>query len=379
MKKNIPATLITLAVLASLVFLSSCSHTAPAVVQQPPSQEILLQPIQPVQPQEKPYDPRVFVEDMLVSKGHKRSTVKSLLADERVKINPYVMVKNMFYAAPAPSPKNSKIMEVDPKYIYKGLDFIGDKWWVYEAAWEHYKVSPEVITAILIIESRLGTYPMKYNVFNVYASLTTLMDSEYLAATLQETKEKKKLTEEIITAARKKGNWGLGELSALISLSDKLGLDPRSIYGSYAGAIGYAQFIPTSYVKFGVDGNDDGKADPFDMEDCIASIANYLKLSGWKEDATLERKRKAIWNYNHHDVYVNTIMMLYDRLKAEGEGYYEEEGSEDGYEILPEGDVKADQGPGLPKAGCSGDSPGKTLQIPTASGAEDSGRSEGSK
>ena len=50
------------------------------------------------------------------------------------------------------------------------------------------------------------------------------------------------------------------------------------------------------------------------MADAKASIGNYLKSSGWSEDASLETKRNAIWNYNHSQVYVNTVMTLYNEL-----------------------------------------------------------------
>jgi membrane-bound lytic murein transglycosylase B len=91
-------------------------------------------------------------------------------------------------------------------------------------------------------------------------------------------------------------------------------MDPFEIKGSYAGAIGPAQFIPSSFLKFGIDGDFDGVRDPFNMTDAMASIANYLKLAGWDEEAGEERLRKAIWHYNHSQVYVNTVMMLYQEL-----------------------------------------------------------------
>ncbi|MRR08001.1 MAG: lytic murein transglycosylase [Deltaproteobacteria bacterium] len=364
MKDNMLTRYWRLAALPVLFLLASCSHTAPVV---PTPRQAL--PAQPIFENLRP-DPRMFVEDMLVSKGHKRSEVHALLADQRVKINAGVMVTNMFYAKPAPSKKNGKVMAFDQKYIGLGLEFMDDHSDAYYEACERYKVSPEVITAILIIESQLGKYPMKYSVFNVYASLTTLLDSEYLNATLQERKEKHTLTEDNITAARKKGNWGLGELSAFIKLSENLGVDPLTIYGSYAGALGWAQFIPTSFLKFGVDGDNDGKVDPFNMDDCIVSVANYLKLAGWKEDAADERKRKAIWAYNHHDVYVNTIMLLRDELIAAGEEKENQEVPEEGEEASP-GEVKPED---RTSSGTEARAGEKILNIPTSGNGSVSGR-----
>ena len=313
--------LLPLGIFSILALIVSCSHLNPPArpVSPPgaPSVQAAAPAGQPPASAGRP-DPKMFVEDMLVGKGLGREKIHALVSDPRVEISPGIITSNLFYSAPKASAKNPKVMDVSPAYIGKGVAFIAEHANAFNGARERYKVSPEVITAILVIETNLGKYPMKYNVFRVYASLTSALDTEYLDALLKARGDKYVLTGEVLASARKKGAWGLGELVALIQLSDKLGIDPIGIQGSFAGALGPAQFIPTSFVKFGADGNGDGRVDPFDMDDCIASVANYLKLGGWKEDAKLEVRRRAIWNYNHHEVYVNTVMMLYDQLVAAG-------------------------------------------------------------
>ena len=313
--------LLPLGIIPILALIVSCSHlNPPARPVSPPGAPS----VQAAAPAEQPPasvgrpDPKMFVEDMLVGKGLGREKIHALVSDPRVEISPGIITSNLFYSAPKASAKNPRVMDVSPAYIAKGVAFIAEHADVFNGAWERYKVSPEVITAILVIETNLGKYPMKYNVFRVYASLTSALDTEYLDALLKTRGDKYVLTSEVLASARKKGTWGLGELVALIQLSEKLGIDPIGIQGSFAGALGPAQFIPTSFVKFGADGNGDGKVDPFDMDDCIASVANYLKLGGWKEDAKLEVRRRAVWHYNHHEVYVNTVMMLCEQLVAAG-------------------------------------------------------------
>lgn len=296
-------------------FLASCSHTKVAV----PAPQPAAPKEEAVKTEIVKTDPLVFVENMLVSKGHKRARVRSLLNDPRFSVNTGIITKNLFDSAPKASAKNPEVMEVDPKFYPKGVAFITENQEAFKFAWEKYEISPELITAILILETRLGNYPMKYNVFRVYATLTTLLDAEYLDSVLQAKGGTYTLNESALKAAQKKGKWGLEELSALLRLSEGLGVDPIDIMGSFAGALGPAQFIPSSFVHYGVDGDNDGKRDPFNMKDCIASIANYMKLAGWKEDADLKRRRQAIWIYNHHDVYVNTILMVYNNLLLEGE------------------------------------------------------------
>ncbi len=73
------------------------------------------------------------------------------------------------------------------------------------------------------------------------------------------------------------------QLRSAMRLVDKGIVDHRDLVGSYAGALGQTQFIPTSYERFGVDGNGDGKIDLWTAKDALASTANYLHAHGWKK------------------------------------------------------------------------------------------------
>jgi membrane-bound lytic murein transglycosylase B len=55
------------------------------------------------------------------------------------------------------------------------------------------------------------------------------------------------------------------------------------------------------------------------MKDATATMGHYLKSSGWSEAASIEKKRNAVWHYNRSQVYVNTVMMLYEELGKHGE------------------------------------------------------------
>jgi membrane-bound lytic murein transglycosylase B len=75
-----------------------------------------------------------------------------------------------------------------------------------------------------------------------------------------------------------------GELQQFLVLAREESVDPKTALGSYAGAMGIPQFIPTSYRQFAVDGNGDGKRDLWSSwEDVISSVANYLRVHGWRE------------------------------------------------------------------------------------------------
>ncbi len=74
-----------------------------------------------------------------------------------------------------------------------------------------------------------------------------------------------------------------GELEQFLLLTREEGLDPKTPLGSYAGAMGAGQFIPSSFRTYAVDGDGDGKRDIWtDWADVLGSIANYFKKSGWK-------------------------------------------------------------------------------------------------
>jgi membrane-bound lytic murein transglycosylase B len=277
---------------------------------------IILISVLPALVSAKEYTSKRYIEDLLVEKGLEREHVKKMLYDQRVSIDPGIIMKNLFHSSPKGSARQPEYMEIDPRYIDKGGAFIRDNAGIFSAVEKRFGTSAEVITAILIVESRLGTYPEKYHVFVAYTNLAVILDPAYLEHIRKTYGDAypKLHDEATLKRAQRKARWALNELYQLILLADELDRDPLDIIGSFAGALGPGQFIPSSFIEYGQDGDHDGKKDPFNMTDSMASIAHYLKRAGWKEDAPIEKKRKAVWHYNHSEVYVNTIMMLYTKL-----------------------------------------------------------------
>jgi membrane-bound lytic murein transglycosylase B len=97
-------------------------------------------------------------------------------------------------------------------------------------------------------------------------------------------------------------------LIALVRQSKTRGMDVLDVKGSWAGALGFPQFMPAS-LRWAEDGNGDGKIDLFDLDDSIASVGRYLSDHGFKDSHT-----KAVWEYNHEDAYVQGVLAFGDAL-----------------------------------------------------------------
>ncbi len=106
------------------------------------------------------------------------------------------------------------------------------------------------------------------------------------------------------------------EVRATFEVADRLGLDPLELRGSGSGAFGYPQFLPTSYLRYGADGNGDGAISLYDVDDAAASAGRYLAHFGWKPGLSHEEKRRVIWHYNRSDAYIDTVLSLAGRLDA---------------------------------------------------------------
>jgi membrane-bound lytic murein transglycosylase B len=104
--------------------------------------------------------------------------------------------------------------------------------------------------------------------------------------------------------------WATDQLVALLRVFQE---DPLRPMGSYAGAVGLVQFMPTSIQRFGVDGDGDGRIDLEGWPDAVASAASYLKGHGWKLGQPLVPggpNAKALWGYNPSSHYVKVVTEL---------------------------------------------------------------------
>ncbi len=185
-----------------------------------------------------------------------------------------------------------------------------------DKAQEAYGVDRTVITAILLVETRLGTYLGKRVVINTLATMAALTDKSLQDRIWKAIPAKKKPKPETFQKkVQKRIKWGYTELKALIKYTEREKLSPETLKGSYAGAMGIPQFMPSNALTLAKDGNADGKVDLYDHADAIFSVANYLKHHGWKPGITRQKQHKVLFQYNHSNYYVDTLLKISDTLK----------------------------------------------------------------
>lgn len=129
-------------------------------------------------------------------------------------------------------------------------------------AQSEYGVPPEVITAIIGVETYYGRHKGSHKVLDSLATLAFHHPA--------------------------RGTFFRGELAAFLKIAYEQEVAPSSLYGSYAGAMGYPQFIPTSYQAYAVDFDDDDRRDLWNNPvDAIGSVANYFAEHGWQRDGAI--------------------------------------------------------------------------------------------
>jgi membrane-bound lytic murein transglycosylase B len=180
-----------------------------------------------------------------------------------------------------------------------------------------YGVDKKVITAILLVETGLGASVGTRSALNTLSTIAALTDPVVRNKLWDLIPDSKKISrKKFEKRAASRSKWAYEELKALLKYSARDGVDPASIPGSFAGAVGVAQFMPTSILAYGKDGNDDGIVDMLNHADSMASIANYLKSHGWRPGQSRKKAEKIIYHYNHSSYYVDTILKISSRLKS---------------------------------------------------------------
>jgi membrane-bound lytic murein transglycosylase B len=195
-----------------------------------------------------------FVADMVREHGFERDALAALMADARYQQRIIDAMNRPYEAKPW---RAYRALFITPERIAGGVAFRRDNDALLRRAEAAYGVPPEIITAIVGVETNYGRHLGDHRVLD---ALSTLGFSY-----------------------PKRAAFFRGELEEFLLLARDEQVDPRAVKGSYAGAVGKPQFIPSSYRAYAVDFDADGRRDLWGSDaDVIGSVGNYLAQNGWR-------------------------------------------------------------------------------------------------
>ncbi|QLY24129.1 lytic murein transglycosylase [Bdellovibrio sp. KM01] len=221
------------------------------------------------------------------------------------------------------TPSGAHLTELDPKAVQKSATFIKANSDAFQAAQKQFGVPAEVVSSLLYIETRHGADMGIFHIVSVYVHLMQVNSPENLKEltrlAILKNKEIKKYstTKEVREIMKRrvesKAKWAEEQLIALAEIRKKKHLNLKKLRGSYAGAFGLPQFIPSSYRDFAEALVPESTPDITKPADAIMSVANYLQKSGWKQK-NLEAQVTALMKYNNSRDYANGILNISQRV-----------------------------------------------------------------
>jgi membrane-bound lytic murein transglycosylase B len=208
-------------------------------------------------------DVQGFIDSMVKQHQFNRQELETLFAGAKKR-------EDILEAIARPAEKTKPWYEyrkifIKPERIEGGVDFWKENVDILEKAREQYGVDPAIVVAVIGVETRYGANTGSYRVID---SLSTLA-----------------------FAYPPRSKFFRSELEQFLILAREEDVDTRTAKGSYAGAMGYGQFIPSSYRNYAVDFNGDNKRDLWkSLDDIIGSVANYFHRHGWQAGEPVANK-----------------------------------------------------------------------------------------
>lgn len=253
---------------------------------------------------------RLFLSELYGKSQLDKTFVQSIFFDKRLKKFPIVVTKNVHNKE-----YRRNYEDFHSPYSFMIASRFQKKWkTVLKKASDQFNVDQEVLVAILLVETGLGNVLGRYPVISVFSSILVEHDRKQ---TIFENKSY--LTDDELyelSRLQQKAEWAFTELKALLVISKDTGQNPFQLKGSFAGAFGIPQFLPSSYLKWGFDSDKNGSVNLFLVPDAVYSTANYLKAHGWKKGLYRESNKDVIYKYNKSDIYVETVLSIARKIQA---------------------------------------------------------------
>jgi len=255
--------------------------------------------------------------DLATANGVDSAFALRLITEPETRFNPDLVRINVTNYAMKPNYAHN----YDAASVRRVRSFIRDYDSVLRSCERLYGVPKEVIASIIWIETKNGRVLGRHHLPSVYLSVALAAEPEFIeknvAAVTRDTVLEPEAIDSVrtlITAkAKRKSRWAIDQLRAMEVLERTHGVDILSLHGSWAGAFGLPQFLPSSYAQWARDGDGDGRIDLFRKTDAMHSVANYLKSNGWS--TSNESHRAAVRHYNNSSAYVDAVLTLANRVQ----------------------------------------------------------------
>ena len=245
--------------LFALFSIALCAHPVSATAQKPSKNRVVVRDGTPFAAQP---EVMAFADEVAARRGLDPDWTRRAIGQAQQ----LPVVSRLVQPAPRGTPKNWAVYRsrfIDAIRIRAGVRFWQENREVLARAEQEYGVPAEMIVGIIGVET---IYGQQMGNFRVMDALTTL------AFHFPESHPR----------AAERAAYFRGELEQFLSIQHRLGADPLEPVGSYAGAMGMPQFMPTSWVKWAVDFDGDGRIDLANSPgDVIGSVASYFKGFGW--------------------------------------------------------------------------------------------------
>ena len=203
-----------------------------------------------------------FIDKMVNKHGFDRQQLQEILSQAKRLDSVLRLMDNQAptTSVKPPSGPNGAWLRYRKKFITRDNVQNGVVFWnQYEdalnRAWQVYGVPPEIIVGIIGVETRWGRVMGKTRILDALATLSFNYP--------------------------RRAEYFSGELETFLLMARDEQDDPLNLKGSFAGAMGYGQFMPSSYKQYAVDFSGDGHINLWDPVDAIGSVANYFKAHGW--------------------------------------------------------------------------------------------------
>ncbi len=247
----------------------------------------------------------------LTQDGFDSEFLSNLLMDDRAELDPSLMALSL----ESRETVNFYAQFLIPQAILLSKKFLRQNLKTLRKAENRFDVEKEVIVAILLVESRFGENIGKYRLIPALASIALMDSPEHLQKNYEilQDKDPHLSYQWLEGRSRRKANRAYHELKCFLNVIRYEKIDPLEVYASYAGALGMAQFIPSSYLSYALN-QESFENWLISKEAAIFSIGNYLKSHGWRKGLPIEKKKKILWYYNRSKPYGETILQVAQKI-----------------------------------------------------------------